>query len=131
MLERIRTLDYVILLCENWEKMRGFYHEALGFPVYRESDGWCELRVGGQLLTLRPRDRPYDGAASAGAGVQLAFRVAPNELDGCWRELRAAGVEILEPPKDRDHGDGYGHRTLFFCDPERNLLEIYADIESG
>jgi catechol-2,3-dioxygenase len=33
-------------------------------------------------------------------------------------------VKILEPPQDKD----YGHRTLFFKDPEGNILEIYADI---
>lgn len=106
--------------------MRAFYRETLGFPVYRNWDGWCELRVGSVLLTLRRRGRDYDGAAPEGAGVQLAFRVAPNEVDLCWNELDSAGVEILEPPEDH----GSGHRTLFFRDPERNVLEIYADIES-
>jgi catechol 2,3-dioxygenase-like lactoylglutathione lyase family enzyme len=115
----------VILLCEDWERMRGFYHGTLGFPVYREWDGWCELSVGSVLLTLRRRGRHYDGAAAPGAGVQLAFRVAPDEVEPCWRQLLATGVEILEPPDDRD----YGHRTLFFRDPEQNVLEIYADIE--
>jgi catechol-2,3-dioxygenase len=33
-------------------------------------------------------------------------------------------VEIIEAPRD----EGYGHRTLFFKDPEGNILEIYADI---
>lgn len=107
--------------------MRAFYRDTLGFPVYRDWDGWCELRVGSVLLTLRRRGRLYDGAAAEGAGVQLAFRVAPNEVDECWRELVAAGAEILEAPADGD----YGHRTVFFRDPERNVLEIYADIESG
>jgi len=38
----------------------------------------------------------------------------------------------LEPPDEGVYGDpsdGYGHRTIFFRDPERNVLEIYADIE--
>lgn len=123
-------MDYVILLCDEWERMRAFYRDTLGFPIYRDWDGWCELRVGNVLLTLRRRGRSYDGPAGEGAAVQLAFRVAPNEVEPCWRELVAAGVEILEAPEGRDHTDGYGHRTLFFRDPERNVLEIYADIES-
>lgn len=113
--------------------MRAFYRDTLGFPVYRDWDGWCELRVGRVLLALRRRGRLYDGAATEGAGIQLAFRVAPNEVEPCWRELVAAGVEILEPPDEGVYGDpsdGYGHRTIFFRDPERNVLEIYADIET-
>ena len=115
----------MILLCEDWVKMRAFYHDTLAFPVYREWDGWCELRIGSVLLTLRHRGREYDGAAADGAGVQLAFRVAPDEVEPCWRQLVASGVDILEPPDDH----GSGHRTLFFRDPEQNILEIYADIE--
>ena len=115
----------MILLCEDWGRARAFYRDTLGFPVYREWDGWCELRVGSVLLTLRRRGRGYDGAAGEGAGVQLAFRVAPNEVKPCWEELVAAGAEILEPPSNH----GYGHLTLFFRDPEQNILEIYAEVE--
>lgn len=80
-LDRIRNLDYAILLCEDWERMRAFYRDTLGFSVYRGWDGWCEFRVGSTLLTLRRRGRPYDGPAAEGAAVQLAFRVAPAEVD--------------------------------------------------
>jgi catechol 2,3-dioxygenase-like lactoylglutathione lyase family enzyme len=103
--------------------MRGFYTELLGFPVHREIDGWVELRAGATLLTLRPRGRTYDGPAPAVASVQLAFRVAPAEVDACHEALRAAGIEILEPPQEH-----YGHRTVFFRDPDANVLEIYADV---
>ena len=118
------NLDYVILLCEDLARMKSFYHETLGFPIERDWAGWIELRAGSVLLTLRPRGRTYDGPASLSAGVQLAFRVAPSDVQSCYDELLQKGVEILEPPRDHD----YGHRTLFFKDPEGNILEIYADL---
>jgi catechol 2,3-dioxygenase-like lactoylglutathione lyase family enzyme len=121
----IHTLDYVILLCEDVIRMKTFYHEILGFPIERAWEDWIEMRVGATLLTLRKRGRPYDGPGSPGsAGVQLAFRVAPADVYVCHTRLVQKGVEILEPPRDQD----YGHRTLFFRDPEGNILEIYADI---
>jgi lactoylglutathione lyase len=125
MLTNIRNLDYVVLLCEDLNRMRVFYHETMGFPIYRDLDGWLELQVGGVLLTLRRRGRSYDGhKLPDSASVQLAFRVAPKEVSGCYAELVRKQVDILEPPHDQD----YGHRTLFFKDPEGNVLEIYADI---
>lgn len=124
MLNRIRNVDYVVLLCADIAAMRRFYHETLGFPIERDWAEWVEMRVGATLLTLRPRNRPYDGPPSGGAGVQMAFRVAPGEVQGCYEELVHKGVTILEPVTDHD----YGHRTLFFADPEGNILEIYADI---
>lgn len=125
MLPGIHTLDYVVLLCEDLSRMKAFYHETLGFPIERDWEGWVEMRVGSVLLTLRRRGRIYDGPKTPdAASLQLAFRVEPAEVYGCYNELLERQVEILEPPRDHD----YGHRTLFFRDPEGNILEIYAEI---
>jgi catechol 2,3-dioxygenase-like lactoylglutathione lyase family enzyme len=125
MLTRIRNLDYVILLCDDTVKMKDFYHKIMGFPIHSEQDGWTEMRVGAVLLTLRKRGRSYDGGKLPdSAGVQLAFRVSPAEVAACHSELVSKQVEILDLPRDTD----YGHRTLFFKDPEGNILEICADI---
>jgi len=125
MLTHIHTLDYVVLLCDDTARMKAFYHETLGFPIERDWEDWIEMRVGAVLLTLRKRGRPYDGEKSPhSAGIQLAFRVAPRDVEDCYTELLRKQVEIVEPPRDQD----YGHRTLFFKDPEGNILEIYADI---
>jgi catechol 2,3-dioxygenase-like lactoylglutathione lyase family enzyme len=126
MLSSIRNLDYVILLCGDVDAMKYFYHTILGFPIHRELKDWVEMNVGSSLLTLRPRGRAYDGKKLANsAGVQLAFQVAADEVEPCHRELREKQVEILESPQDWS----YGHRTLFFRDPEGNVLEIYAEIQ--
>jgi glyoxylase I family protein len=125
MLTNIRNLDYVVLLCDDTARMKAFYHGILGFPIYRDRDDWIEMRVGAVLLTLRRRGRPYDGEKYLNsAGVQLAFRVAPPEVDSCYTELLDKQIEIIEAPRNQQ----YGHRTLFFKDPEGNILEIYADI---
>ena len=120
------NLTYIVLLCEDLARMKTFYHETLGFPIRRDWEDWIELRAGSVLLTLRSRGRPYDGPPKApdSAGVQLAFRVEPAEVYDWHQQLREKGMEILEPPRDQE----YGHRTLFFKDPEGNILEIYADI---
>ena len=126
MLKAIRHLDYVVLLCDDILRMKQFYHQTMGFPIYRDWGSWIEMRVGSVLLALRHRDRPYDGPSfqPSSAAVQLAFRVTPAEVDSCYTELQAHAVEIVEPPISKE----YGHKTLFFKDPEGNLLEIYADI---
>ena len=127
MLSAIRNIDYVILLCDDVERMKHFYHEVMEFPIHRDQPGWIEMNVGSVLLTLRERGRSYDGPkATGGAGVQLAFRVAPSEVETCYRELLQKGVAILQEPRDLD----YGHRTLFFNDPEGNILEIFADLDA-
>jgi catechol 2,3-dioxygenase-like lactoylglutathione lyase family enzyme len=127
MLKAIRHLDYVVLICDDMHRTKQFYHAIMGFPIYRDWGSWVEMRVGSVLLALRPRaDFPFEGPRfqPGSVGVQLAFRVTPAEVDTCYTELLERGVEILEPPISKD----YGHKTLFFKDPEGNVLEIYADI---
>jgi catechol-2,3-dioxygenase len=113
--------------------MKRFYHHVMGFPIHLETPSWVEMRVGSILLTLSKRDRPFVGPplSERSAVVQLAFRVAPQEVQSCYAELTAKQVEIVQAPQiiDKNVWRYWKHRTLFFKDPEGNLLEIYAEIE--
>ena len=132
MLKSIRNLDYVVLFCNDLQPMKHFYHNVMGFSIYLETPSWIELRVGSVLLTLAKRGPkagpPIDAETAA---VQLAFRVTPQEVHSCYEELNAQNVEIVQPPQviDKRVWQYWKHLTLFFKDPEGNLLEIYADIE--
>jgi catechol 2,3-dioxygenase-like lactoylglutathione lyase family enzyme len=117
-------LDYAILLAQDLAAMRRFYVDVLGLPVRSERPGWIELGDGPAVLALRPRDRSYDGAAGAGAGAQLAFRVPLEEVERHESALRAQAVEIVERVT---RNDASGHTTLFLLDPERNVVELYAE----
>ena len=127
-MKEIRNLDHVILLCKNMRDTRIFYGDVMGFPLEFDSDNWVSFRVGSTLLTLRPRGPSLawdDGPAAPGsAAVQLAFRVPPPAVDACHAELVAKGVPIVRAPTDLPHRR---HRTLFFRDPENNVVEIYAE----
>jgi lactoylglutathione lyase len=124
MIDRIREMSYIILLCDDKVAMEQFYTEVMKFRIYRQEPNWTELQVGSTLLTLRSRGRDYDGVGTSGASVQLAFRVAPDEVRDIESYLVDKEVDIIEPTTDKD----FGHRTLFFRDPEGNILEIYAEI---
>jgi lactoylglutathione lyase len=128
-MKEIHNLDYTILLCRNMAATKAFYQDVMGFPVEHDLDNWVSFRVGAVLLTLRPRGRAPagddDGSLPAGsAAVQLAFRVPPPAVDACHAELVANGVPIVREPTDLSN---WRHRTLFFRDPEGNLIEIYAE----
>ncbi len=127
-LKDIGNFDYAILLCRNIQQMRAFYGDVMGFRLETDRDTWVSFRIGATLLTLRPRGQMAgadDGPMLPGsAALQLAFRVSPPAVDGCHAELLAKGVPIIRPPTDLPN---WRHRTLFFRDPEGNLIEIYAE----
>lgn len=126
----IRNLDYVVLLCEDLARARQFYLDMMKFRLERETPRWVSFHVGSSLLCLRPRSlegvfQDGPGAPPGSASVQLAFRVAPSEIDEIQAELAAAGVDLLGPPRDIP---AWGHRAIFFRDPEGNVIEIYAEV---
>ena len=124
----ITNLDYTVLLCNRMDETRAFYRDVMKFPVETDLAHWVSFRIGVALLTLRPRTAWSvcdDGKSIPGsAAVQLAFRVPPPAVDACHAELVARGVPILRPPTDLPD---WRHRTLFFRDPEENIIEIYAE----
>lgn len=126
-LRAIRQLDYTVIFARDLKAMREFYTSTLGFEVSRKmGEGWIEFRIGASILTLTERGVLFnDPPPPAGAlSLQLAFRVSRSELDSCAEFLRIAGVKLVHEPTDQP----WGHRTVFFRDPDGNVLEIYAEI---
>lgn len=107
--------------------MRRFYGETMAFPLHRElGPQWVEYRVGSCILALTVRGLLFDDPPppTGALSLQLAFRVSPDEVALCAEILRARGVEVLGAATDQP----WGHRTIFFRDPDGNVLEIYAEI---
>jgi catechol 2,3-dioxygenase-like lactoylglutathione lyase family enzyme len=126
----IRAIDYTVIFVRDMAAMRRFYEDVLRLPLSRElSSGWIEYRIGGNTLALaRPSRTAADAPTPAGsASLQLAFKVLPAEVDQCADELLRCGITPLAPPTDQS----FGHRTLFFRDPDGNLLEVFAEVQDG
>jgi catechol 2,3-dioxygenase-like lactoylglutathione lyase family enzyme len=126
-LESIRQLDYTVIFARDLAGMRHFYEMVMGFEIRRElGPAWIEYSIGENVLALTQRGVMFDDPPPpAGAlSLQLAFRVAPEAVERCATELQSLGVRLDSPPTDQP----WGHRTLFFRDPDGNVLEIYADI---
>lgn len=123
----IKAIDYTVIFARDMAAMRRFYEDVLGFPLLRElSPGWIEYRVGDNTLALaKPSRTAADAPTPSGsASLQLAFKVSVSEVDQCADELVQQGVKLVSPPTDQS----FGHRTLFFRDPDGNLLEVFAEI---
>jgi lactoylglutathione lyase len=126
-LSSIRQIDYTVIFARDLPAMRRFYGSVLGFKLLRElSPRWVEYQVGTNVLALTVHGGRYDDPAplKGALSLQLAFRVDRDLVDECAQELEAAGVPIASPPTDQP----FGHRTLFFRDPDGNVLEIYAEL---
>ena len=124
---RILAIDYTVIFVRDMTAMRHFYRKVLDFRLLRElSENWVEYQIGSNTLALaKPKLIASDPPTPHGsASLQIAFRVSVAEVDTCADELVRNGVDLLSPPTNQS----FGHRTVFFRDPDGNLLEIFADI---
>jgi catechol 2,3-dioxygenase-like lactoylglutathione lyase family enzyme len=125
--QAIRAIDYTVIFVRDMTAMRRFYEDVLCLSLQRElSPYWLEYQLGGNTLALaRPSLTASDAPTPAGsAALQLAFKVSAADVDACADELMRQGVTLVSPPTNR----AFGHRTLFFRDPDGNLLEMFAEI---
>jgi len=127
-LSDIHAVDYTVILCSRLAQTKAFYRDVMGFRIEVDGESWVSFRVGSMILALRPRQGlPFcdDGPIAPGsASMQLAFRVPLAAIEACHSELLSAGIPILREPTDIQ---SWSHRTLFFRDPEDNVIEIYAE----
>jgi lactoylglutathione lyase len=126
-LGHIRQIDYTVIFVRDMQAMRQFYETIMEFPLLRVlSDRWIEYRVGSTTLALTVRGARFnDPPPPPGAlSLQMAFLVVPPAVAECAAALEAKGVELISPPTDHP----FGHRTIFFHDPDGNVLEIYAEL---
>ena len=126
-LRQIRQIDYTVIFARDMDTMRHFYETVMEFPLLRTlSDRWIEYRVGSTTLVLTVHGGRFDDAPpeKGALSLQLAFRVAPNAVAACAAALEAKGVTLISPLS----GHPFGHRTIFFRDPDGNGIEISAEI---
>ncbi len=126
-LSQIRQIDYTVIFARDLPAMRHFYEAVMEFPLLRVlSEQWVEYRVGANTLALTMYGARFGGAppAAGDLSLQLAFRVAPPDVAQCAAALEAKGVTLIAPLTDHP----FGHRTIFFRDPDGNVLEIYAEL---
>jgi catechol 2,3-dioxygenase-like lactoylglutathione lyase family enzyme len=89
-LSQIRQIDYTVIHVRDFDAMRRFYGEVMGFPLERQlSPRWHEYRIGSNILALMSEGGRFGGAAPprGALSLQLAFRVPPPMVAACAAEL--------------------------------------------
>jgi catechol 2,3-dioxygenase-like lactoylglutathione lyase family enzyme len=120
----IRAIDYTFRARHGGDAtlLRGCPRPSAAARAFVELD---RIQRGNTLALAIPGRTASDAPIPHGsASLQLAFKVSPTEVDQCADELVRQGVVLLSPPTNQS----FGHRTLFFRDPDGNLLEVYAEI---
>lgn len=129
----IRGLDHVAITVEDVEKTLAFYARVLGAEVlyldlFRRGDIPVVLmQIGQSRISVHPARSP---------AAPHARRPTPGSADLCFRwdgpleaaqeTLAECGVEVTLGPVPRPAADGALGRSIYFRDPDENLLEFLS-----
>lgn len=129
----IRGIDHVALTCADPEATLEFYERVLGaeslfealwrageIPVVLLQIGGSRLSIHAAVSPAEPRARvPMPGSAD------LCFRFEGSIVEA-ERMLLDHDVEIELGPVDRPAADGKLGQSIYFRDPDGNLLELLS-----
>ena len=129
----VRGLDHVAITCDDVEATLAFYKRVLGATSHFE-DLWRAGTIPVVILQVGASRLSVHDVASPG---EPKARVAtPGSEDRCFRFdgpiaeaealLRENEVEIVEGPAPRPAADGEMGQSVYFRDPDGNLVELLS-----
>jgi catechol 2,3-dioxygenase-like lactoylglutathione lyase family enzyme len=132
-LKNVRGLDHVAITVADVERTLAFYRRVLGAELLYE-DLWragklpvAILQLGASRLSVHAAAAPaspHTRAPTPGS-ADLCFRW-DGPLDAAARQLAAANVAVELGPVPRPAADGVLGASLYFRDPDGNLLELLS-----
>lgn len=127
----VRGLDHLAITVADVERTLEFYKRVLGATTHFEAQ-WREgkipvvlLQVGASRLSVHDAAtpaKPHAEAPTPGSG-DYCFRW-DGPISGAGEHLVGCGVEVIEGPVPRPAADGQVGQSVYFRDPDGNLLEF-------
>ena len=116
---KLKGTHHISLHTPNFDAMKAFYTEELGFPV---AHAWPSANIifidlGSTWLELAGREQATANNTPTGGFVHIALHV--ENVDEAVAELSAKGIPIHTQPKDFQD-----IRLAFIQDPDGNMVEL-------
>ena len=129
----ITQIDHCAITVADMERTIAFYRDVLGCEILWER-AWREgripivsLRIGSNVINVHPATvplRPHAHHPTPGS-ADLCFRWE-GPLEQAIEQLARHQVAIEEGPVPRPACDGRPGRSIYFRDPDQNLLELLS-----
>jgi catechol 2,3-dioxygenase-like lactoylglutathione lyase family enzyme len=128
-------IDLITVVTCRVPEMVRFYRDVLGFGVKEDLGSYIELKSDGVRLAICSTEIMQQATGSAsyekaadGQRFELAFPMdSPAMVDAAWHAAVAHGAAPIRPPADMP----WGQRAAFFADPDGNIHEFFAPLQTG
>ncbi len=127
---RVQRIDHVVLTVVDVDRTIAFYERVLGMTAVTFGAGRRALALGDQKLNLHQAGREFE---------PKALRPTPGAIDICFTtdvplDLVAAHLRKCSVPLELGPVDKIGARralrSLYFRDPDGNLVEVANEVGS-
>lgn len=131
----IRGFDHWAITVASIERTIAFYREVLGSEILYE-ELWrrgeipiVSMRIGANVINVHEAGSeasPHADRPTPGSGDFCMRWDAP--LEEAVALLESKGVAVVEGPVPRPAADGELGRSVYFRDPDDNLLELLSTV---
>jgi catechol 2,3-dioxygenase-like lactoylglutathione lyase family enzyme len=111
----IKRIWDITLTVSDLKRAVDFYQKVLGLTKKYEFKDYAGFDCGGIELGIKTwgeRENPRKGEPS--------FSFLVDDIDKAYEELKAKGVEFVEPPRDTL----WGARAAIFLDPDGHQIQL-------
>jgi uncharacterized glyoxalase superfamily protein PhnB len=118
------------VVTENVKRLVGFYEPILGQKAKWSGDDYAEFATGAGVLAIfssfaQERYLPGSAEAAKNRSVILEFNVA--DVDGEYWRLKGLVKTWVKPPSTQP----WGTRSIYFRDPDGNLVDFYSLVQAS
>ncbi len=124
-------LTHICIITDNLFRLSDFYQHVLQVEpqVYRQE--YVEFPTGGagavlSLYSLESHERLAPGSMEAALNRSLEIEFEVADVDREYARLRDMRIDWVMPPTTLP----WGHRSMYFRDPDGNLLNFYSLIRA-
>ncbi len=126
---RLPTLMHTCLITDNVKRLVEFYEPVLALKAKMTGEDYAEFPTNVGVLAIFSADAqekyiPGSTEAATNKSTILEFRVA--DVDQEYRRLQGLVKTWVKPPTTQP----WGTRSIYFRDPDGNLLDFYNPIKA-
>jgi catechol 2,3-dioxygenase-like lactoylglutathione lyase family enzyme len=131
----VRGLDHIAITVADVERTLEFYSRVLG-AVLQYEDFWRSgkmpvaiLQVGESRISVHDAAKPASPHAAVPCPGSVDFCFAwEGGIAAAEEHLIGLGIDVIEGPVPRPAADGSRAESVYFRDPDDNLVELLSKV---
>lgn len=127
-------INMIGIITNNFDAMKNFYNETLGFKILMELESYVEFKSEGVRFAISTGEVMHQATGEKGYletraahKFELAFKCDNTQaIDSDFQKLIEKGAKEIKAPTNMP----WGQRTAFFADPDGNIHELFCELKN-